>query len=256
MLALTWPGDDSSCICKAFPCRVANRGRGQSKSTTLGDAVTTSPGGQFIIEGLILVPALLFLRVLARTHPGRKMPGLSRFERAIAPWLWTRERTRRKTVLAFVASSGAIICCVASLLPMVTFTSVPLFPGDPFAGPMEADPIARGLALTLGAVILLLALHRVVGGQGYTAPIALMAATGLSCVAVLALTDYIGNDHLARSAGSISASAGAGLFLLIVGSVVAWLGSGLEVLTAVRSSLRGQLTHEPGADGDLHGTVT
>jgi hypothetical protein len=136
--------------------------------------------------------------------------------------------------LACAVAVGAALCVVAGFLPVVTFTDPPLFPGDPFAGPSEHDPTARGLGLALGIVIGLLALRRGVGGEGNTVVVSLILATLLGIVAGLALDDYFANSQPLAGAFAPTVTAGAGLILLPLGAAIAWGGCIADLLIGIR----------------------
>ncbi len=200
----------------------------------VADALITGPAVQYFFYALA-VPAGLLVTLIIRTSP-RSHFRLSRFETAVGPWLWTRHKSRKTVALAAIVGAGAVMCVVANFFPIVTFTSQPLFPGDPFAGPMEHDPTAGALGLALGIVVGLLAVRRAVGGEGITVPISLFLATVLELVAVLA--DYLSNDKVISSRFAPVVSAGPGLIVLLIGSAIAWTGCAADLVTGLRTPLR------------------
>ena len=204
---------------------------------SVGDVQVTGPAVQYFFYALV-VPMVFLIFLIARTSPRAPAYRLTRFEIMLAPWLWTRRQSSKTMVLAAITGAGAILCAVANFLPVVTFTSQPLFPGDPFAGPMEHDPTAKVMGLVLGIIVGLLALRRAAGGEGITVPISLLLATVLSLVAVLALADYLSNDSPVLDRFAPAVTAGPGLTLLLIGAAVAWVGCAADLVSGISQSIR------------------
>ncbi len=203
----------------------------------MADVVVTGPAVGYFFLALV-VPAGFLVRLIGRTSPRIHVQHRSRLETAVAPWLWTRRKHMSVTVLAAVTATGAIVCALTNFLPVITFTRPPLFPGDPFAGPLEHDPTARSLALGLGIVVALLALRRAAGGEGITVPVNLILATVLLFVAALALQDYLSNANAVPGRFAPVVSVGPGLFVLLIGSAVAWLGCVADLASGLSQALR------------------
>jgi hypothetical protein len=204
---------------------------------SVADVQVTGTAVQYLFYALT-VPIVLLVFLIYRTSPRSPAYNLSRFETMLAPWLWTRRKRLSTMIFAAITGVGAILCGIANFLPVVTFTSQPLFPGDPFAGAMEHDPTARVMGLILGIIIALFALRRAAGGEGITVPISLLLASVLALVAVLALTDYLGNDGLAPDRFTPAVTAGPGLTVLLIGAAVAWVGCAADLITGIRESMR------------------
>jgi hypothetical protein len=214
----------------------------------VADVQITGAAASYFFYALI-VPVFFLVRLVIRTSPRKPAGNLSRFETAVAPWLWTRATSKTTIACAAITGAGAVMCAIANLLPVVTFTSLPDFPGDPFAGPMEHDPTARVMGLVLGIIIGLFALRRAAGGEGVTAPISLLVATVLVLIAVLALADYLSNDTPIHDRFAPVVTAGPGLVVLLVGSAIAWIGCAADLVSGLRQPLS---FAEPSAHQAVH----
>ncbi|HEX6538639.1 MAG TPA: hypothetical protein VF155_05620 [Candidatus Dormibacteraeota bacterium] len=206
--------------------------------SSLADTMITGPAVTYFAFGMA-VPVGGYMWLLGRTRPASAaINPVSGWLAAAAAYLWQRTRTRTTVVLAAITAAGAAICCASTTLAFVTFTSPPLFPGDPFAGPAEHDPTARGLALLLGVIIGLLAFRRLVGGEGNTVGITVIAAGCLEIVAALAIADYVSNSQPLTGPYADTVAPGPGLFVLPIGATVALIASALDVVLGLRRAFR------------------
>jgi hypothetical protein len=221
----------SSCVFRASGPTL-----GGMSGPVVADVQITGTAVSYFFYALI-IPVFFLVRLVIRTSPRNPADNLSRFETTVTPWLWTRARSKTTIACAAIAGAGAVMCAIANFLPVVTFTSQPDFPGDPFAGPMEHDPTARVMGLVLGIIIGLFALRRAAGGEGITAPISLLVATVLVLIAVLALADYLSNDTPIPGRFAPVVTAGPGLIVLLVGSAIAWIGCAADLVSGLRQSI-------------------
>jgi hypothetical protein len=213
--------------------RSSPRGR-----SLVGDSLVTGPAVRWFMVALA-VPVGLSLWLIGATNPRRADPRqLKRGYWIIGDFLWTRGRTRQSAVLAVMVIAGAAVCCTTYWLPFVTFTSPPQFPGDPFAGPMEHDPTARGLALVFGILMALLAVRRLAGGEGNTVVVTVILAAVLEFVAALAIADWLSNAQSIPGPYGVAVTPGIGLLVLPLGCAIAFVGSAFDVVMGLRRASR------------------
>ena len=198
--------------------------------------VTGSTADDFVYALGLAGGALVF--VIVRTSPRRRSGRpLSSFELRIQQWLWRRHRTREGAILGVTTALGGLGCIVAFFLPVATYTSYAMYPGDPLAGVQEIEPTVKGLAMVLGLVIALLSLRRAFGGESVTTPICLLVATLIVYFIGLAIGDIATNAATGASQYMSAVVVGPGLLVLAVAAIVAWTACAADLAFGLRSAL-------------------
>ena len=204
----------------------------------LSDVQVTGSTADDFVYALGLAGGVLVF-VIVRTSPRRSSgKPLSGLELRIQQWLWGRQRTREGAILGVTTALGGLGCIVAFFLPVATYTSYAMYPGDPLAGVQEIEPTVKGLAMVLGLVIALLSLRRAFGGEPVTNPICLLLATLIVYFIGLAIGDIAANAATGASQYMSAVVAGPGLFVLAASAIVAWTASAADLALGLRGALR------------------
>lgn len=204
-------------------------------SAPIADVHITGAGATYFVYALALLIGLVIV-VIARTNPRRRVRALSRVEQRIEPWLWHKKRTRAGAILGGAAVVGAIGCVLAGVLPVATYVSYAMYPGDPFAGTQEIEGAVQGLAVAVGVIAGLLSLRRALGGEGVTSLVSFVLMTVLAFITGLAVADVIDQAATGASQYMSAVTTGPGLYALVAGVATGWVACAADIAIGVRQA--------------------